>query len=70
MIGARKYTISRFICPNCSSVLPLPRTKKKEKNHIKTLYCYKCKEVVGMTEVRSFDFMDKMSEEINDEEQT
>ena len=62
-LRAKKYTISCFICPKCKSSFPLPRTKRKEKDHIKHLYCYKCKEVVGMTEIRSFDVLKTMKEE-------
>ena len=36
--------ISELCCVECGATFPLPRKKaqKRETNHIKDLYCYKC----------------------------
>lgn len=54
----RKYSISKFICTQCGSEIYLPRTKNKqrEKDHLKIIYCIKCKERVNHREVRETDF--------------
>jgi hypothetical protein len=50
--------ISECICQECGSKFPIPRTKKqREKNHIKTLYCTKCRERTFHVEVRECDFV-------------
>lgn len=53
----QKYVISYFICPDCGNTLPLPRkkSKKRDKGHIKDLFCVFCGDVVKTTEVRSGD---------------
>ena len=53
----RSYNISYFICPECGKYLPLPRPKscKRNKGHVKDLYCVYCNKVVKTTEVRSGD---------------
>lgn len=54
----RNYNISYFICPDCGKSLPLPRLKscKRNKGHIKDLFCVYCNKMVKTTEVRSGDF--------------
>ena len=49
------YTISRFQCPGCGNLIPLPRTKAKprESHHIKDLYCPWCKTVQKTIEYKS-----------------
>lgn len=53
----QKFTISYFVCPECGNIFPLPRKKSKKRNkgHIKDLYCVCCGEVVKTTEVREGD---------------
>ena len=54
----KSYNISYFICPECENSLPLPRFKgkKRERGHIKSLYCVYCNNVVKTTEIRNGDF--------------
>ena len=61
-----KYCISQFICPNCGNKFSLPRAKsmRREKGHIKDLWCPYCKEVVKTMEVRPQDMYVSMSGEI------
>lgn len=53
----QKHNISYFVCPECGNVLPLPRKKsrRREKGHIKDLFCVYCNKVVKTTEVRQGD---------------
>ena len=53
----QKYNISYFICPECGSSMPLPRKKsrRRDKGHVKDLYCVFCNKVVKTTEVRQGD---------------
>lgn len=54
-MGRKKYfTISRFICLNCGTIIPLPRLKseQRELGHIKTMYCPICKDVKDFKEYR------------------
>ena len=41
------YCISYLRCGNCGNIMPIPRRKNRlrEKNHIKTMYCYHCRAV-------------------------
>ena len=40
----RNFKISYLKCTVCGSIMPIPRRfgRFREKNHIKTMYCYKC----------------------------
>ena len=53
----QQYNISYFVCPECGNVIPLPRKKssKRNKGHIKDLFCVFCNNVVKTTEVREKD---------------
>lgn len=53
----RDIDISLFICPECGGKFPLPRrqSKKREKGHIKDLYCPYCNKVVKTMEIRTGD---------------
>ena len=55
---ANNYNISYFICPECNKSFPLPRPKslKRNKGHIKDLYCFYCKKDVKANEVRNKDY--------------
>ena len=48
MAGRRDwYNISTFVCPDCGTEMPIPRWlgRRREKGHIKDLYCPKCKKI-------------------------
>lgn len=47
--------ISELRCTECGTVMPIPRFKghKREKNHIKDLWCYRCKKVTKFKENES-----------------
>ena len=49
----KHYTISDFICHECKNKVSLPRTRQREKGHIKTFYCPFCKTITDHTEIRS-----------------
>lgn len=51
-------TQSQLICSECNKIMPIMRIKgqAREKNHIKTIYCYGCKKETEMREVREFDW--------------
>lgn len=51
----RQYEITEFICPQCGNKFPLPRPsgRKREKGHIKDLWCPFCQEKVKFKEVKS-----------------
>jgi hypothetical protein len=53
----QEYTISYFVCPGCNNLFPIPRKKsrKRNKGHIKNLYCVFCGEIVKTMEVREGD---------------
>ena len=55
---ANRFEISTFTCPECGSTIPIPRQKswRREKNHIKDLYCFTCKKTVKMIERRPKDY--------------
>ena len=57
LMKRQKYVISYFICPECGKSFPLPRkrSKKRDKGHIKDLFCVFCGKVVKTTEVREGD---------------
>ena len=60
---ANKYEISNFVCPECGSLFPLPRAKsmRREKNHIKDLWCPHCRKIVKTKEIRPRDMFVTMS---------
>jgi len=51
------YSVSIFYCQYCNCITSMLRKKckRKEKNHIKHLYCCKCKLVTPHLEVRDCD---------------
>lgn len=51
------FVISDCVCKDCGTVMPVPRNKgkRREKNHIKTMWCPVCKEMKNMVEVRDVD---------------
>lgn len=56
----RKYTISKCYCPDCNSVMTVPRIRDREKFHKKDLWCPVCKKIKTMIEIRDFDFVKNM----------
>lgn len=60
MSRRNKYTISQFVCLECGNKFPLPRpmNQKREKYHIKDLYCPHCKKITKTEEVRYDDFFE------------
>lgn len=54
----KNFTISKFICSQCSGANFLPRktSKQRERGHLKRIYCVKCKEEVNHIEHREFDW--------------
>jgi hypothetical protein len=54
---SRAVTYSNFYCTQCTNKISLPRknSKQRERNHLKNIYCIKCKEEVNHYEVRSCD---------------
>lgn len=61
-----KYEISNFICSECGNSFPLPRQKswRREKGHIKDLWCPFCKKKVKTIEIRPRDSFKTMSGEV------
>ena len=39
----KKITIEYYICPECGFEFPIPRERRREKGHIKDLWCPICK---------------------------
>lgn len=46
-------------CPQCDNPVTIhrKRSKMREKNHVKHMYCFKCKEVTGHVEVKDDIFL-------------
>ena len=44
--------ISELHCTECNTVFPIPRrrAKRREKGHIKDLWCYRCKKITKFKE--------------------
>jgi Fe2+ or Zn2+ uptake regulation protein len=44
--------LSKLVCQVCNTVTSIPRRRaeKRENNHVKHMWCYKCKEVVEFKE--------------------
>lgn len=63
---ANKFVISNFICPGCGKAFPLPRAKsmKREKGHVKDLWCPFCKDVVKTLEIRPKDMYVTMTGDV------
>jgi hypothetical protein len=58
--GARTKTKDTYLeCEVCENVVTIhrKRSKMKEKNHLKHMYCYKCKEVTGHVEIKEDVFL-------------
>ena len=61
-----KFEIVDFVCPECGNKFPIPRpnNKRREKGHIKDLWCPFCEKVVKMKEVKPKEIHTSMSGEI------
>lgn len=57
-LRVNNYSISYFICPECKRTFPIPRPKsiKRNKGHIKDLYCVYCNKTVKTIEIRNGDY--------------
>lgn len=57
------YSISNFICQECGNVFPLPRqtSKQRKNNHIKDLWCPKCKKIVKTVEMKQNNYYESMN---------
>ena len=57
----QKYNISYFICCECGNCMPLPRkcSRRRERGHIKSLFCVYCNDIVATKEVRKGDIFVK-----------
>lgn len=51
----RKFIFSRFLCPVCNEVNPLPivrhRGAERERNHVKHVWCPTCKDTTPHKEL-------------------
>lgn len=63
-MSKQKYTISQCVCPDCNNIFPIPRRKnrRREKQHIKDLWCPYCKEVKKMVEYRNIEAIMTLAE--------
>lgn len=59
MKKGKLYTTSNMHCKECGAIMPIPRQvcHKRKKNHIKTMYCYRCKKETDFVEERAEDFL-------------
>ena len=62
----KRVKMSSFVCPDCNKViLMLPRNhNRREKGHIKDLFCPWCKDVRKCLEIRDMETYKTMSGEI------
>jgi predicted RNA-binding Zn-ribbon protein involved in translation (DUF1610 family) len=68
--GSKTRTLSTNLqCPECGNTLTIhrKRSKMREKNHVKHVYCYKCKEVTGHVEVKEDIFLPEWLKEVEEE---
>lgn len=56
-MASKSFTCSDFYCLQCMNKITLPRkgSRQREKNHLKNIYCIKCKNNVNHYEVRDCD---------------
>jgi ribosomal protein L33 len=54
----RNFTISKFLCTQCNNETFLPRkaSQQRERNHLKKIYCIKCRDEMNHVEKREFDW--------------
>lgn len=58
-MAKRKFAATQLQCPECDNIQTIQRrqSKMREKNHIKHMYCWKCKETTGHIEVKEDIFL-------------
>lgn len=54
----RGYSISDFQCIRCGAIIPLPRLRMREYEHIKDIWCVHCKKRTKHVELR-LSYFDK-----------
>ena len=56
-MGKRRIVISMLACKDCGSRFPIPRKtcQLREKEHIKDIWCYKCKHITKYIEHGTFN---------------
>lgn len=55
MLSGRKRLIERYVkCPNCGKTLLIWSKHQRNKNHVKTMYCYYCGKLVDMKELDKY----------------
>lgn len=61
-----RFEISNFVCPECGNKFPIPRPKsmRREKRHVKDLWCPFCKKTVKTIEYKPRDIFVTMSGEV------
>lgn len=71
--GAKTRTQQTHLeCEICENIVPIHRKrgKMKERNHIKHMYCFRCKETTAHIEVKEAAFFPAwLKEKIKEEEQ-
>ena len=53
----KKHTTQRtFKCPNCNTIMIAYKKSNKltKLNHIKHMYCYKCKQTTGFIQISNY----------------
>lgn len=71
-VCSKTRTAQTFLqCSCCGNINPIfrKRSKMKVKNHIKHMYCYKCKEVTAHVEVKEEAFYPEWVKEMNKPQQ-
>lgn len=53
----QKYVISYLRCQECGEIMPIPRliSAQRENNHIKTMWCWKCKKERDFIENKNYE---------------
>ena len=57
VLNMRKHTTQRtFKCPNCDTIMIAYKKSNKltKLNHIKHMYCYKCKQTTGFIQISNY----------------
>lgn len=61
----RKFIVHDFFCTQCGLKMPLPRVKSMQRKggHLKSIYCYRCKEKVNFIECNEQTFTSEQFQE-------
>lgn len=63
-----KMETSKLICEECGAIMQIPRKRgqRREKGHIKHMYCYKCKKktafIEGVAKEKNLAFWEEWQE--------